>query len=852
LTSIVEAALTWYDAGCSVIPIRADGTKKPTGEWAPFMVRRMERKRLSNWFVGHPDQGIGIICGAVSGGLEMLELEGRAASGDDISKILSECEARGVDELFQSLMLNGYAEWTPSGGLHFLYRISDHEVPGNTKVARRMATPEELADKPGDRFKVLSETRGEGGYLVVAPSCGAVHSTGDSWSVAAGQLGVIPTISWEQRCKLHEAIHAALDEMPPPVMPATRPALSSLLPQSSNRPGDDFNSRADWSDILLPNGWKIVKYSGGTTYWLRPGKDRSERGHSATTGHAADGDRLYVFSSATAFEPETPYNKFAALALLEYNGDFSAASRALRGMGYGAPATGGMAAPVTPPSELARADWADKAIDTAAAQKVQGTEVAVRDPNWLHQWSRPFIPADALEFVEQSYAAGGQVYGQIYEDTFKYCGQLKKWFLFNGVTWEEDHKGAHEQGVVHMLLETGKRARADENTELAKWIRSMGRSSSPNLARWARTDPRIAVVRNEFDRHRHVIAVGNGVLDLDTHSFSPTHDPKLLLTKQLYVNYDKDATAPTWEKLLKTLLPDPEIRAYLQRAAGHTLLGDAQERALFLLHGAPGTGKSQVVKVLERMFGDFAETANATTFNEHSKKASITNDLNDLRGKRFVAVAELDEDERLNEALIKRLTGGDTAKSRGLYQENSSWDVEFSLWMVTNFLPRLNSGDAAIWARVKPIKFDVLVKDQGPEVKKIGEKIFAEESSGVLNWLLEGVRLYQEHGLEDLPQITEAVAGYRHDSDTVAQFIDTAAEEHVVIKDPQAQMPSRQLHTMYQDWCGKNGIRWLGERRFCQRMESLGFERKRTNTGAVWLGVGTGSYGMLGTMAMRQ
>lgn len=818
------------------------------------MVRRMDRDSLGDWFQRHPDQGIGIVCGKISGNLEMLELEGRAASGEDITKIGDECLRLGVIDLFESFLNNGYAEWTPSGGLHFLYRIADHEVPGNTKVARRPATEEEIqADMAAsglprekvNKIKVLAETRGEGGYLVAAPSSGTVHATGDSWSVAAGQLGVIPTISWDERCRLHEAIHAALDQMPAQALPTPRPTLSSLL-DTSGRPGDDYNNRAQWADILTPHGWTISHSQGHTTYWVRPGKDKRD-GHSATTGRAADGDRLYVFSSATEFEPETPYNKFAAYTLLEHGGDYAASARALRSLGYGSGATGGVASAV--PATVADPGWADTALEAAASSAA----VAVRDPNWLHRWAKPFIPADAFEFVEHSYAAGGQVFGQVYEDTFKYCGQLKKWFLFNGITWDEDHKAAHEQGVVHLLLETGKRARADDNTELAKWIRSMGRASSPNLARWARSDPRIAVERKEFDRHRHIIAVGNGVLDLDTHAFTPQHDPKLLLTKRLYVDYDKDAQCPQWTGLLETLLPDAEIRDYLQRAAGHTLLGDAQERALFLLHGKPGTGKSQVVKVLERMFGDFAETANATTFNEHSKKASITNDLNDLRGKRFVAVAELDEDERLNEALIKRLTGGDTAKSRGLYQENSSWDVEFSLWMVTNFLPRLNSDDAAMWTRVKPIEFPVLVKGQGAEVKKIGEKIFAEEASGVLNWLLEGVRKYQERGLDDLTQITEAVARYRHEVDTAAQFIDAAEEEHLIVKDPAQHMPSRNLHTMYTEWCHRNGNnRPLGERRFGQRMESLGFERKRVAGGIVWLGVGTGGYGMLGTMAMRQ
>ena len=847
-TPIVEAALTWYDAGCSVIPIRDNGSKKPAFEWKQFMVAPWKREFLIDWFQLHPEWGIGIICGAVSGGLEMLELEGRAASGDDITKIMNECEKRDIGYLFQSLMLDGYAEWTPSGGLHFLYRITDHEVPRNTKIARRLATPEELIEKPGDKFKVLSETRGEGGYLVVAPSSGTVHATGDSWSVAAGQLGVIPTISWDERCRLHEAIHAALDEMPAPVMPAPRPALSSLLPQSSDRPGDDFNIRADWADILLPHGWQVDHVQGHTTYWVRPGKDK-RAGHSATTGRAADGDRLYVFSSATAFEPETPYNKFAAYALLEHNGDFSAASRALRSMGYGAPTTGGMAASGTAPV-LADLSWAEKALD--AATPVQSTEVAVHDPNWLHQWAKPFIAADSFEYKEQSYAAGGKIYAEVYQDTFKFCGELKKWYFFNGSTWEHDRTEQFEQGVIHLLEEGGKAARAEENVELTKWIRSMGRSSSPNLARWARSDPRIAVVREQFDQRRHLITLANGVFDLDTATFTDGHDPKLLLTKKLGIKYDKDAAAPRWGSFLTQVLPDEAVRGYIQRAAGLTLLGNADERALFLLHGKSGTGKSQFIRMLELLFGDLAETASATTFNASSKTATLTNDLNDLRGKRFVSLSELDQDERLNESLVKRLTGGDTAKSRGLYQENRQWRVEFMMWMATNYLPRLNSDDNAIWKRVKPIEFPTEVSTLGPEVNGLAEKIFAEEASGILNWLLEGVRMYQEDGLDDLAQITEAVATYRRDVDSVAQFIDTATEDHSIVQAHEQQMPSRNLHTMYQTWCNGNGIRWLGERRFCQRMESLGFERKRTNTGAVWLGVGTGGYGVLGTMAMRQ
>jgi hypothetical protein len=76
-------------------------------------------------------------------------------------------------------------------------------------------------------------------------------------------------------------------------------------------------------------------HRGSTWYWRRPGKDSGE--HSASTGRKGLGseDRLYVFSDATEFDPNTPYNKFAAYAVLNHGGDFAAATRDLRANGFG-------------------------------------------------------------------------------------------------------------------------------------------------------------------------------------------------------------------------------------------------------------------------------------------------------------------------------------------------------------------------------------------------------------------------------------------------------------------------------------------------------------------------------------
>jgi hypothetical protein len=97
--------------------------------------------------------------------------------------------------------------------------------------------------------------------------------------------------------------------------------------------GDDFNRRADWGDILRPHGWTYAgKGGGGSDQWCRPGKGR---GTSATTNFGGS-DLLFVFSTnADPFEEGKGYTKFSAYALLEHNGDFHAAARALARQGYG-------------------------------------------------------------------------------------------------------------------------------------------------------------------------------------------------------------------------------------------------------------------------------------------------------------------------------------------------------------------------------------------------------------------------------------------------------------------------------------------------------------------------------------
>ena len=316
MNEILQAALDFYDAGVSVIPAKEDGSKAPITSWKQYQVTMADREQIASWFSGNAT-GIGVITGAVSGNLEMLEMEGRAVNSGLLDEARELAHNSGLGELWE-IISNGYVEFTPSGGLHWLYRIADEPVPGNTKLARR----------PGenDTVEVLAETRGEGGFVVTAPSHGSTHPSGRAWQLLKGSPALIPMLSMEERNAIHN-IFKALDRMP--VKETLVQILNQNVPTTSDKPGDQFNEKAQWREILV--GWKVVYSSNGVTYWRRPGKDI---GISATTGRN-DGDNLFVFTTSTSFEAEKPYSKFAAFAHLNHGGDFSQAAKALRTMGFG-------------------------------------------------------------------------------------------------------------------------------------------------------------------------------------------------------------------------------------------------------------------------------------------------------------------------------------------------------------------------------------------------------------------------------------------------------------------------------------------------------------------------------------
>jgi len=332
-----RAALAYARAGLSLIPIAAGGEKNPAfwqlptfpvpgkpprRSWKVFQQRRPTLNEITAWYGPSEDGreiGIGVIGGQVSGGLEILDLD----SFDLVKPFAQALETRAPGLLRRLVKVR-----TPRPGLHVYYRC---DVTGGNQKLARIVDPDSPPENP--KPKTIIEVKGEKGYCLAPPSPAACHKSLRCYQFIGGRdLTAIPTISAQEREILHAVARSFdrwVDVRPQRTVRPTKRGVPG-----ARRPGDDFNARADWREILEPHGWQLIgEGEGDMLYWCRPGKGC---GCSATTNFK-DRDLLYVFSTnADPFESEKGYNKFSAFALLNHGGDFNAAADALRQRGFGA------------------------------------------------------------------------------------------------------------------------------------------------------------------------------------------------------------------------------------------------------------------------------------------------------------------------------------------------------------------------------------------------------------------------------------------------------------------------------------------------------------------------------------
>ena len=277
----------------------------------------------------------------------------------------------------------------------------------------------------------------------------------------------------------------------------------------------------------------------------------------------------------------------------------------------------------------------------------------------------------------------------------------------------------------------------------------------------------LPVLPAAFDQPPWLLNVLNGTVDLHT-GILHEHRREDLLTKLAPVVYDPDATCPRWEAFLMRIMGDNvELVAFLQRAAGYALTGDTREEVIFILYGTGANGKSTFLEVLRALLEDYARQADFTTFLAR-RSDGVRNDVARLAGARFVTAVEAASGRRLDEALIKQLTGRDPVPARFLYQEYFEYYPEFKLFLATNHKPVIQGADEGIWRRIRLIPFAVTIP--AAEQDRTLRATLRSELPGILNWAIQGCLAWQREGLGEAEAIQQATAAYRTEMDDPRGF----------------------------------------------------------------------------------
>lgn len=292
LKPTLDTALELRANGVSTIPVGKD--KRPLiPSWRKYMNDLPSVSDQQEWF----KNGAGIAL--VAGQVQCIDIDEKYEPG-----LMKKFKARAFEAGLESIWKSCLIQRTPSGGYHLVF-MTTCEPFRNMKLAQKSAD---------EGHETLIETRGMGGYFLIAPS--------EGYEVLQGDFEFLPCLTEDEREDLLDVARSFNRRLKEDEDHVT----SRNIKPGALTPGDEFDQRGDVEGLLVDHGWKKV----GKEHWRRPGKDK---GISASLGHVPG--RFYVFSTSTEFEPEKPYKPYAVYAMLEHCGDFSRATSELARQGYG-------------------------------------------------------------------------------------------------------------------------------------------------------------------------------------------------------------------------------------------------------------------------------------------------------------------------------------------------------------------------------------------------------------------------------------------------------------------------------------------------------------------------------------
>ena len=480
-----------------------------------------------------------------------------------------------------------------------------------------------------------------------------------------------------------------------------------------------------------------------------------------------------------------------------------------------------------------RPDYRERTITKALSSLDQPQTQLVLPPE-----DALFSPQPKLTLESEGDIRNAIALAQLARDNFVYLTNRDRWLRWSDERWQvcdkDEHIAMGKEAAQRILLSAS--AVLATNQERGKKLVSDAVAAHnlnkiQAMLKLAVSEPGMSVTERELDANPYLLGVANGVVDLRT-GLLMANEPSLYITRYCAAEYVEGAQCPRWSRFVdEVFLGDKATIKAVQLLLGYTLTGLNTEERLVICYGHGSNGKSVFSNVILTLLGGYGMTAPSSILvTRRSGDAGPRNDLAALAGSRLVSINELQAGDRLDEQVVKMLAGREPIPARFLFKEWFEYIPQFTPWMRTNHKPIITGDDDGIWRRLILLPFKRSFKDEEKD-PHLEQKLLAE-LPGILQWAIEGARLYLKDGLQLSPQISAEVATYRQESDLLGEFL-----VDCTIEGPTERVEQKHLFNQFQCWRGENGLHPTSKRTFTQRLIERGFSEAKSGAKRFYLGL---------------
>ena len=418
------------------------------------------------------------------------------------------------------------------------------------------------------------------------------------------------------------------------------------------------------------------------------------------------------------------------------------------------------------------------------------------------------------------------------------------WIYWDGVRWASDENGEIKRRADKMLADMAKDLKEMQddpayNAYKKHLSRSRSHRGKEGFIAEARHLEGVPVLPSEMDRAGNAFNVRNCLISLKT-GRTAEHDKKYMISKLAPVTYDENAKCPRWDRFIEEITcGDKSLQLYLQRMIGYCMTAYTKEQCMFFLYGNGSNGKSVFVDTIAYMLGEYAASCQPETVMMRDRNNTARGDLARLKGARMVVTSEPNDGYRLDEGIVKQMTGGTENKltARFLYGREFEFSPEFKIVMSTNYKPVIKGTDNGIWRRVRLIPFTAEFTKENRD-PQLTEKL-RRELPGILNWAIAGAVGWCKEGLPPCAIIDEAGQEYRSEMDRVQQFLDDCTT-----RSESSSTQASTLYKCYKAWCSEQGDRFpVGSTKFFMELKRR-FKSRKTEAYNEYIGIKINDLGM--------